>query len=238
MLKVGAQLFCITLHPTVMHHQIRSGYKRLSNFKDIFWTNWTHKLIDTWSWRLQYGNQLETPNSFGKLVTIYVFPIRVNLDLSCLPEHRPKSMETSLNRDCPYGLTLITDCPKQMSPSHSHSPEVSTDATLILTRGLNRCYTHTHQRPQQMLHSHSPEASTNATLTYTRGLNRCYTHTHQRPQQMLHSHSPEVSTETTLILTRGLNRCYTHTHQRPQQMLPSHSQETIFTGGFLQQRPP
>ena len=132
------------------------------------------------------------------------------------PEHRPKSMETSLNRDCLYGLTLITETVR------------------------NRCHPHTvtHHRSQQMPPSHSPEASTDATLTLTRGLNRCYTHTHQRSQQKPPSYSPEASTDATLTLPRGLNRCYTHTHQRPQQMLPSHSQETIFTGGFLQQRPP
>ena len=107
----------------------------------------------------------------------------------------------------------------------SHSPEVSTDATLTLTRGLNRNHPHTHQRSQQMLHSHSPEASTDATLMLTRGLNRCYTHTHQRPQQMLHSHSPEASIDATLTLTRGLNRCYPHTHKKPSSLEASSNRD-------------
>ena len=141
--------------------------------------------------------------------------------LAC-PHHRSPRTQTQINGDFPQQrlpLWLNTnnrDCPKQMSPSHSHSPQVSTDATITLTRGLNRCHPHTHQRSQQMLHSHSPEASTDATLMLTRGLNRCYTHTHQRSQQKPPSYSPEASTDATLTLTRGLNRCYTHTPQRPQ----------------------
>ena len=93
--------------------------------------------------------------------------------LAC-PHHRSPRTQTQINGDFPQQrlpLWLNTnnrDCPKQMSPSHSHSPQVSQDATITLTRGLNRCHPHTHQRSQQMLHSHSPEASTDVTLTLTR----------------------------------------------------------------------
>ena len=164
--------------------------------------------------------------------------------------------ETVRNRCHPHTVTHKRS--QQMPPSHP--PEASTDATLTptrglnkcypeltrglkrchltFTRGLNRCHPHTHKRPQQMPPSHPPEISTDATFTPTRGLNRCHPHTHQRPQQMPPSHPPQASTDATLTLTRGLNRCHTHIHQRPQQMLHSHSQETTFTGGFLQKRPP